>query len=363
MTNVELIQAFAENPQISASSSYFRAFNGILFNRVPKDTNLSKTWYPVFICDDIGLEIHYSFFRLPTRSTWLVRNKISSIATRMRESGKTVVSADVKSEVPTKFHQPLKLRSVPNRKQFIRGIMKHYLSCTFPTGYSNYSLTGKLSAEEAGKEASSIAWEYALTTFADLYVKHKKTLEAQLNHLTNSGAVSKFAGQTSRLKDYVNNDNLTAAEPLLGEMGDDMQKIQSTLYGVKDEISRAAARCETICLYAPLDISDDIRDKKKLISGYFRNESILSIRNSNILKGWGDFASFLAKLGIDIPKPFGFALNSENISTLAAFRETSAESMVNLGAHFTRLVKEREEKAAGVAAASDKPKPSNLYLG
>lgn len=359
MTNIELIQAFAENPQISASSSYFRAFNGILFNRVPKDTNLSKTWYPVFICDDIGLEIFYPYTRLPARSSWLVRDKISSISTRMRQSGKTVVSADVASEVPPELHQPLKLRSVPNRKQFIADTMRHYLSCTFPVGYSNYSLTGKLSAEEAGKEASSVAWEYALTTFADLYVKHKKTVEAQLNHLTNGGAMSKFADQSSRLKDYVNNDNLTAAEPLLGEMGEGVQNIQSTLYAVKNEISRAAERCETISLRRPLAISEDIRDKEKLISGYFRADSILSIRNSNILKGWGDFASFLAKLGIDIPKPFGFALNSENISTLAAFRETSAESMVNLGSHFTRLIKEREEKAAG----GDKPKPSNLYLG
>ena len=365
MKNLELIQAFGDNPQVSGSSSYFRAFNGILFNRVPKSCSpvigrYSEAWYPIFICDGIGLQTRYDTLRLPSRGEHQIYKAIENVGLRMLQQGKTVVRIDTGAEVPFGLLQPLKLRSVPNRETFIADILEYYLAYTFPSNYSTFPLTSKISAEEAKAECAAIAWEYAITTFAHQYAQYKKTLEASLNQLSSDESMAEFERHLPLLREFVNNDDLATAITSYEAIQNSLSKISEVLCGVSKTIKSTALSCGEICLSAPLGLTEKVRDKSRFLPNGYRPDPVLTIMNTNILKGWGDFAGFLTKLGFHIPKPFGFNLNAENISTLAAFRDTSAESMVNICAHLTRIVKEREAKEAEAEA---KPEPCNLYLG
>lgn len=353
MTNLELIQKFKDNPYSRLSSSYFRSFNGILFNRVPKGTS----WYPIFIYDDdIGVMNYFDYDRIPIRDGAAVSGAIRGIEDRMVNAGKTVVSIDKGVELPPSMHQPLKLRGVPDRKKFIKDILNYYFSFTMPAGYSDYPNSGKLDSGVAREEAYKVAWEYAITTVAESYVKNKKTLEGYLNELCSGKDLLSLNQAILTLSNQVKDDDLDNCEDAFKDLrkfnvnlGNVLDRINGTLYKTRE-------MCKKLTLLSPAYMESIRRDLDKLYSGYYALPAkVMTICNDNLLKGWGDFSSFISRLGFDIPKPFGLNLNAENVSTLAAFRDTSAESMLNFTHHLDRIVEAQEAEA--------KPEPSNLYLG
>jgi len=360
MTNLDLIEKFKDNPYSRLSSSYFRTFNGILFNRVPKGISYkgyySESWYPIFVYDgDIGLMSHSDWNRMPTRQNQSVSTAIRGIIDRMTDTGKTVVRINKGVELPPSMHQPLKLRGVPDRKKFIKDILNYYFSFTMPTGYSSYLNSGKLDAGVAEEEAYRVAWEYAITTFAESYVENKKTLEGSLNELCSGEDLPSLNRAILTLSNQVKDDDLGNCEDTFKDLRNFNAKLGNLITSINGRLSRTREKCRKLTLSSPVYMADTRRDLGKFYSGYYAAQYVMSIYNGNLLKGWGDFSSFISRLGFDIPKPFGLNLNAENVSTLAAFRDTSAESMINFTHHLDRIVEAQE--------AETNPEPSsNLYL-
>lgn len=357
MKNLELIEEFKHDPQRRMTSSYFRSFNGILFNRVPKGSyghdHHHDTWYPIFIYDEIGLMPHYeTYSRLPSREYYRVYDALKSIGVRMNVLGKTVVTVDVDKELPYGMQQPLKLRNVPDRKQFIKDILNYYFSFTFPSNYSSYDNSSKMDIDVAKSEAYTTAWEYALTTFASKYIDNKKMLEASLNELCSVEDITTLGQVIENLKKQVKDDDLESAEETYGDLMKFTSSLGEAIHEVNRRIHNTANKCKSIQLCCPSSMLNTRRDPSERHPSF---NSILRIENQNLLKGWGDFSSFLTRLGFNIPKAFGFDLNAENASTLSAFRGTSRESMLNFTHHLDRIVASQEAEA--------KPEPSNLYLG
>ena len=358
MKNLELIEEFKNDPQRRMTSSYFRSFNGILFNRVPKGLHghdcHHDTWYPIFIYDEIGLMPHYeTYSRLPSRGYFRVYHALKRIGVQMYMLGKTVVTVDVDKELPFSMQQPLKLRNVPDRKQFIKDILNYYFSLTFPSNYSSYHNSSKMDIDVAKSEAYKVCWEYALTTFASKYIDNKKILEASLNELCSVEDITTLGQVIENLKKQVKDDDLESAEDTYGDLMKFTSSLDEAIHEVDRKIRNTADKCKSIQLCCPPYMANTRRDPNE----HYSLNSILRIENQNLLKGWGDFSSFLTKLGLNIPKAFGFGLNAENASTLSAFRGTSRESMLNFTHHLDRIVASQE------AEAEAKPEPSNLYLG
>lgn len=358
MTNLDLIEKFKDNPYSRLSSSYFRSLSGILFSRVPKGTACEEyfhsAWYPVFIHGgDIGLLNHFDWHRLPARQTYKVFDAIRSISQRMTVMGKTVITIDSETEIPFSMHQPLKLRNVPDRKKFIKNILNYYFSTTLPRHYSKYRNSSKLEAGVAEEEAYKVAWEYAITTFAEGYAKKKKVLESSLSGLCSGEHLASLNQAILTLNNQVKEDDLDNCEDTFVDLRNSNNSFASLISGISATLARTREECKELTLTAPIYMENNRRDLGKLYSNYYKSERIMSISNNNLLKGWGDFSSFISELGFDIPKPFGINLNAENVATLAAFRDTSAESMVNFTHHLDKIVEAQEAEAG----------PSNLYLG
>jgi hypothetical protein len=356
MTNLDLIEKFKDNPYSRLSSSYFRTFNGILFNRVVGKERYSESWYPIAIYDgDIGLMNHFDFYRMPDRGGMAVSNAVRSIENRMTDTGKTVVRINKGVELPPSMHQPLKLRGVPDRKKFIKDILNYYFSFTMPTGYSSYLNSGKLDAGVAEEEAYKVAWEYAITTFAASYVENKKTLEGSLNELCSGEAIRSLNQAILTLSNQVKDDDLGNCEDTFKDLRNFNSNLSYLITRINARLSTTREKCKELTLISPTYMEGTRRDLDKFYSGYYSPQYVMTICNDNLLKGWGDFSSFISRLGFDIPKPFGLNLNAENVSTLAAFRDTSAESMINFTHHLDRIVEAQE--------AETNPEPSsNLYL-
>jgi hypothetical protein len=369
MTNLDLIEKFKDDPNSRLSSSYFRTFNGILFNRVPKGvlfnrvpkgvaykSYYSESWYPIAIYDgDIGLMNHFDHYRMPDRHGIAVSNALRSIENQMVDTGKTVVSIAIDLELPSSMHQPLKLRGVPDRKKFIKDILDYYFSFTMPTRYSDYLNSGKLDSGVAEEEAYKVAWEYAITTFAANYVENKKTLEGSLNELCSGKDIQSLNQAILTLSNQVKDDDLGNCEDIFKDLRNCNTNLGYLITRINGRLNTTRGKCKELILSSPVYMEDTRRDLDKFYSGYYSPRYIMTIRNDNLLKGWGDFSSFISRLGFDIPKPFGLNLNAENVSTLAAFRDTSAESMINFTHHLDRIVEAQEAEA--------NPKPSsNLYL-
>ncbi len=357
MKNLELIEEYKNDPQRRMTSAYFRSFNGILFNRVPKSAfnhdRHHDAWYPIFIYDEIGLMASYECYtRLPKRGYYEVYEALRSIGVRMNALGKTVVTVDVAEELPFSMQQPLKLRNVPDRKQFIKDILNYYFSFTFPSHYSSYGNSSKMDIDVAKSEAYKIAWEYALTTFASNYTDSKKMLEASLNELCSVEDITALSQAVANLKKQVKDDDLESAADTYGDLMKFSSSLGEAIRETNTRIRRTTEKGKSIKLCRPSRMLDTRRDPSEIYASF---DSILRIENENLLKGWGDFSSFLTGLGFDIPKAFGFDLNAENASTLSAFQGTSRESMLNFTYHLDRIVASQEDEA--------KPETSNLYLG
>jgi len=357
MKNQDLIKKFIDNPHSRLSSSYYRTLDGILFNRVPDgsvDEYYSKSWYPIFIHDgDLGLMNYYSVARIPTKGQYFVSEAIKSIRSQMIAAGKTVVDINMPRELPSSLHQPLKLRGVPTRKKFIKDILDYYFTFTMPSYYSDYPNSSKLDSGVAEKEAFKVAWEFAITNFAGKYVKNKKNIEGILNEICSGEAFKSFNQAITTLNNKVKNDDLDNYEDTFNDLRNSNSKITTLMSAINYRLHLTREGCRKLTLSAPVYMCDERRNLDKIYSGYYALQEIMHITNDNLLKGWGDFSSFISRLGFDIPKPFGLNLNAENVSTLAAFCDTSAESMINFTHHLDRIVEAQEAN----------PKPSfNLYL-
>ena len=341
MTNQELIEEFKLDPSRRMSSSYFRSFNGILFNRVANCEVFGDTWYPIYICDEVGLLNYCPSSYLPDRNYYAVRKAIDSLHTFFTQK-QTVVRIKSSSELPKDLRQPLRLQNVPDRKKFIKDIMEFHFKATFPRNYNTYEHSSEFNIEEVQEEAYNVAWEFALTSVARRYVQAKTKVETGLNQLVSDQSFNNIPALLDRIRRAVKSDDIEKAEDLqhklkvkTGELGSALGKLSSNIWAAKNNAC-------VISLQQILPLNRPYMSVEEFTKSWLSSADIMSIEDDNILKGWSNFCSFLSKLDIEIPKPFGIPLNLDNVSKMAAFWNTSGESYINFKDHLDRILESRK---------------------